>query len=372
MLWSLIITLAIISGQLPKLSIGYNANLSLLDTTIGFLCIFGFIRLRFQLKKTPKFIIFALLFTVVAIISLILTPLHLQFAEYLVSSLYILRFSLYILFAWLVCSEAFRDFKNKINETLIYSGLGLVGLGLMQFIFLPDLDFISKMGWDPHYFRTVSTFLDPNFAGAFFVLTLLLLSKKTKIFYIITYLALLTTFSRSSYLMFLVSGLTFSILEKSKKEAAYTILLFVILLLSFQAYTQFVSEPRNIDREQSASSRLNTWQQGWQLFSYHPILGIGFNAYRFAIREYNLGDEKFIKSHGSTSNDSSLLFVLATTGIIGLVSYLCFLFTILVYSNNRNTAPVLLGLLVHSIFSNSLFFPPILLWLILISIAPKK
>ncbi len=172
--------------------------------------------------------------------------------------------------------------------------------------------------------------------------------------------------------MFLTSGLTLSVFEKSKKIAFKTVLLFLILLLGFQIYTQLVSKPRHIDREQSASFRLSTWQQGWQLFSSHPILGVGFNAYRYGLREYGLADAKFLQNHGSSGNDSSLLFVAATTGIIGLISYLFFLFSLIWKSKNYLLISAITGLLIHSFFANSLFFPSILLWVSLLKVSHTK
>lgn len=386
MLLSLIITLTILAGQLIRIPVGFG-GVTLLDTAIIILSFYALIKLKFQLKKPPHYIIIALVFLIIAVISLILTPLHLQFSEYLNSFFYIVRLAFYILFIQLVYSKAFPDFQKYINNTLIFSGVGLAMLGLLQFIILPDLGFLTKFGWDPHYFRTVSTFLDPNFAGAYFVLTLILLTQTSylqggialtprvfHILFLITFIALMTTFSRSSYLMFLISGLSLSFLQKSKKLMIKVIVLFIILLLGFQLYTQLVSKPRNIDREQSASFRLSTWQQGGQLFQSNPILGVGFNTYRYALKEYKLGNEQFLKSHGASSNDSSLLFVAATTGLIGLACYLLFLISLLKTGIRENfiLAASISGLLIHSLFANSLFFPPIFLWVIIISLNPKK
>lgn len=187
--------------------------------------------------------------------------------------------------------------------------------------------------------------------------------------FIIIYLALLTTFSRSSYLMFLISGLTLSFLKGSKTLFVKILVLFLILFLAFNIYTQAVAKPRNIERGKSASSRLNTWQQGWQLFSSHPLLGIGFNTYRVGLREFKLGDEQFLQSHGSSSNDSSLLFVAATTGILGFVAYLFFLISLIKQALTKNLilASAIIGLVIHSLFANSLFYPPILVWIILMT-----
>ncbi len=323
--------------------------------------------------------------------SLTLTPLRLTLLEYFLSFSYTGRFFLYVLFAWLIFSGAFRDFSQKIIRAFLIAGISFTVLGLLQFIFFPNLDFLTVAGWDPHYFRTVSTFLDPNFAGAFLVLTLIIISHLTcgliaqrgrhilapRVFYIvfaIIFLALLTTFSRSSYLMFLVSGLTLSILKKSKTIFIATLILFAILLSGFQLYINSIAQPRNINRERSASFRANTWQQGLELFQKSPVLGVGFNAYRYAVDQYNIGDKQFLQSHGSSSNDSSLLFVLSTTGILGLAAYIYFLWTLAKTPSKNKSLLIagLAGLSIHSVFANSLFYPPILAWILLISITSKK
>ena len=388
-IYSWILTLAITAGQLIKLPLSQNSGITLLDIAVILLCFLGLLKVKLKLIKPPLFLISAFVFAVIAILSLVLTPLHLRPEETLTSFLYTVRFGAYILLGWLIYSGAFAAFRNNIPRILIFSGLGLAVLGLLQFLFLPDLRFLQQWGFDPHYFRTVSTFLDPNFAGAFFVLTLLLLISKSYlvtpfgyvpggsnrtpgVFYIlftILYLALLTTFSRSSYLMFLISGITLAYLNKSKILLLSSLLLFTGLMLGFQIYSQVIAEPRNIDRARSASSRFNTWQRGLILFQKSPILGIGYNAYRYGLKQFNLGDEEFLQSHGSSSNDSSLLFVASTTGIIGLAGYLFFLFS-LIYS--KTITPAILGLIIHSLFANSLFYPPILAWILLISAASKK
>lgn len=374
-----ILAFAVTAGQLIRIPIGIGA-ITILDITISLFCLGGILRLKFNLKKPPRQIFAALIFLSLATISLIFTPLNLTKEEHFISFSYTVRFFLYVFFPWLAFSNAFGNLKENLTRVFLLSGISFAILGLLQFFFFPNLSFLNLSGWDPHYFRTVSTFLDPNFAGAFLVLTIMLIfqnfanyKKWNIIFFLIIFLALLTTFSRSSYLMLLVSGLTFSLLKKSKTFAFATILLFVLLLIGFQVYTNLVAEPRNIDRTQSASFRLNTWQQGLTLFQSHPFLGVGFNSYRYALKNYNLGDEQFLQSHGSSSNDSSLLFVASTTGILGLLVYLYFLWVLFKPSNGNFilTAGVA-GLLIHSLFANSLFYPPILAWLLFISVNPKK
>lgn len=379
-----ILTLSILAGQLIKIPIGTYGGVTLLDVAVLTFCIAGLLKLKFKLKIPPLFIKSALFFILIAVVSLILTPLNLQLGQYFISSLYIIRFSGFILLGWLIYVGVFPPLQKNIPQIFVYSGVSLAILGLLQFIFLPDLWFLTKWGWDPHYFRTASTFLDPNFAGSYFTLTLVLLTSylggrntmTRRVFYVmftITYIALLTTFSRGAYLGFAVGFLTLSILNKSFRWGIVTILLFSGLLMGFSSYQKLVAQPRGIDRAESAEFRLSTWQQGWQLLSSHPILGVGFNAYRFALREYDLADEQFLKSHGASTNDSSLLHIAATTGVPGLASYLFFLISLIwIGKQNFILQAGLLGLLAQSFFANTLFYPFILIWVVVIATFHKK
>lgn len=383
MIFEIPLIVSILAGQLIKFPLFGNLGPTLLDLTVFVLIILAFFRLRYKLKKPPIFIIAGFIFILIAILSLILTPLNLNFVEYLASFSYTLRLILYLSLGWVILSGAFVNLKKNIPSTLLLSGVGLSILGLLQFIIFPNLGPLQEFGWDPHYFRTVSTFLDPNFTGAYFVLTLTLIFQnragalnwsRHTIFFALVYLALLTTFSRSSYLMFLIGGLTLSYFNKSKAILLKTLILFIILMGGFYLYTYFVASPRNIDRTQSASSRINTWTQGIEIFKHSPILGVGFNSYRYAMREYNLSDSSFLQSRGSSTNDSSLLSVLATTGILGFIVYIIFIISILYagIKGNPSLTAGLSGLIIHSLFANSLFYPFIFLWVILMaSYSPK-
>ena len=376
MIPAIFFTFSIISGQIIKFPIfGINGP-TLLDLFVVLFSILGSLQLKFKFKTPPLSLKIFFVFLIICLISLLMTPLHLNFSGYLFSFSYIARLFFFLLFALTVYSNAF-SFQKYLPEVFIYSGLGLAILGILQLIFIPNLLFLQSSGWDPHVFRTVSTFLDPNFAGAYFSLTLFIIIdnifrdkknyKKPIIFLGIIFIALLTTFSRSSYLMFLLGGITYSFLTKNKLSVLLYSVLFLILLLGFYLYTQLVALPMHIDREKSASFRLNTWQEGATLFQKSPILGVGFNSYKFAISEYQLADGDFLKTRGASSNDSSLLFVLSTTGIVGFFAYLLFVLGVL---NRSKTSDKLLfasvsALFLHSFFANSFFYPFILSWILL-------
>lgn len=370
---SVFFVLSILAGQLVKFPLFTIQGPTLLDIFVILISLIGTFKIKFKLRKPTLVIKSGLLFCLIAILSLIFTPLHLSKSEYIISFSYTLRFFIYLYFGWVIYSNAFNKFKEQISKTLLISGVGLAILGLVQFIFLPNLQFLQPLGWDPHYFRTVSTFLDPNFTGAYFVLTFFLLfslraRRAWQLFlFSIVYIALLTTFSRSSYLMFLISGLIYATLQKSRKLGIIIIVLFLGLLLGFQIYSQLIAKPRGINREQSAAFRLDTWQQGLDLFNKSPILGVGFNTYKYALREYHLSDLGFLDTRGATTNDSSLLYVLATTGVLGFLTYLMFLFSLTKtgMKNNIILSAAIGGLIFHSLFANSLFYPFILVWIFL-------
>ncbi|MDO8619073.1 MAG: O-antigen ligase family protein [Candidatus Daviesbacteria bacterium] len=377
MLFPVLILLSILAGQLIKIPLITNGGATILDLSVLVLCTFGLFKLKFQFKSPPLFIKFGLIFASIATLSLILTPLPLNLSEKIISFFYTVRFASYLLLGWLIYSSIFPDIRKNIEKVLIYSGFILSLIGLLQFIFVPDLGFLSAEGWDPHVLRTVATFLDPNFMGAYFALTLLLITHANifrnnlnlkKLLFIIIFIALFTTFSRGAYLVFFVSLTVLSILKRSTHLGILTILLSFSLAVGYFSYNRQIAEPRHIDRTESASYRLGTWQQGLTIFQRNPILGVGFNTYRKALQQYNLGSEQFILSHGASSNDSSLLYVAATTGIIGLISYLFFLLAMITQRKNPVLQAGLLGLLAQSFFANTLFYPFLFIWLILVAV----
>lgn len=379
----LILLAGLVSGQLIKFSSQGSSGPILLDLSVILFDILALINLKFQLKKPPVILKLIFLFIIVSFISIIFTPLVLNTDEYINSLSYSVRFISYIFMGWLIYSQAFKVSAKSIINMLIFSGFILAILGILQLIFIPNLGFLSESGWDPHYFRTVSTLLDPNFAGSYFALTLLLMisqygnfirKKFWIIIFVVVYLALITTFSRTATLVLAVSFFTYSLLKKSVQMFLLTLVLLLGIGLGYIMYNHQIAKPRNIDRQQSAAFRLSAWEQGWQIFLKAPLLGVGFNSYRFAVREYRLGETGFLSSRGSSTNDSSLLFVASTTGIIGLITYLIILFSLEKealknhFQNKRAgtlLASALPALLLASFFINILFYPLILVWVIL-------
>ncbi len=385
----LILILSLLAGQLIKIPISGLSGITILDLVVLGLCLVGLFKLKFKLAKPPQYILFGFIFILIGLISLLINPLKLTLPDRLVSLSYAGRFVGYLGLGWLISQGGLPQIKKNLINILVISGVGLAILGLLQLIFIPNLYFLADSGWDPHYFRTVSTLLDPNFLGGFLTVTLLLLTlilfqkkdpiqlvipqKWLKLCFILVYLALVTTFSRSAAIMFGIAFLSVCLIIRSKKMIILSALLGIGFGVAFLLYHQFIAAPRNIDRTQSAEFRLNDWQEGLTIFKSAPIIGVGFNSYRYALDKYQLASPGLVQSRGGSSNDSSLLFVADTTGLLGLAFYLLMLLSILKRSFIQvKSSPIwavslfagLSGLIINSFFINSLFYPWELFWMV--------
>ncbi len=108
---------------------------------------------------------------------------------------------------------------------------------------------------------------------------------------------------------------------------------------------------------------------------------MGFNAYRYA--QVDFGFRKAfpqIPSHADSGTDNSYLFVLATTGVVGFICYIFYLYSIIhevwIHKNRKGREVVIASFLtvaIGTLFINLLFYPAILLWLmILLSLTQSK
>jgi hypothetical protein len=249
----------------------------------------------------------------------------------------------------------------------------------VQYIWYPYLRNLSYLGWDPHLYRVFSTLLDPNFAGILFLCTLWLgvylwtLGKKRWLVGLseaIVLGAFLLTYSRSAYLALIVSVITYAILSKKARMAIAIIIVFlgVLFLLPHKD-----GEGVKLLRTVSTVARLGNWQRGVTLISEAPLLGHGFNTLRYVQRAHGWVDDSIIVSHAGAGLDSSAEFIWATTGILGFGIYAWLIARMVGIANLARSKPkyrvlgsvviaTLIGVLVDSQFSNSLFFPQIAMW----------
>lgn len=299
------------------------------------------------------------LFIWTGVMSLVANAFRYPMNELFTGSLYLVRWILYAS-VYFVAQRASPQF---IFAGLYGFGVSLAALGLVQYVWYPYLRNLSYLGWDPHLFRVFSTLLDPNFAGIIFVLTLFLgiRQKYSLVGQGVTLLAFFLTFSRSSYLAFFV-GLFF-ILKKTKYMfAALTIFFLIVLLLPKPD-----GEGVKLFRTASTFARVGNWQRGLELIREPRPFGFGFNTLRYEQRRRGWVDDSQMISKAGAGLDNSLLFVWATVGVLGLA-----VFSWLLGLQIRMNPPVMAAVLVHSMFSNSLFYPWVMLWLWFLFAAGEK
>lgn len=357
-------------GEIVRIDLGNSIVVKPLDIGVGILVLSWIIFKFFKKQKINQTRILtpAILFVLSGFFSLIISSLHLSSQEFLVAFSYLLRWAAYA-GIFFVVSDFDKEIKKKISNLLIVAGSLIVGLGYLQYFFYSSLKNLFYLGWDEHMYRMFSIFLDPNFAGAFFVLFFLFLInlfvKEKKVFIglllALTLGAIFLTFSRSALIMLIASsGILFVLLNRKIWIALLLGIVFVALIISSK---YFDVENINLFRVVSSQARLETSKNAIKIIGDQPIFGVGFNAYRYAQLRYGfINDKAEVVSHADAGVDNSILFVLATTGIVGFLFYNLMWIKIIKTANALVIASVM-GLLINSLFINSLFYTYIIFWL---------
>lgn len=366
--------ISIVCGVVIKLPIELPfVNIYLFDiaSIITFITIlFNIHKFRFIIKHDPIFRYFGI-FILICFVSIILSPIKLTLSDKLISSLYIVRliiyFSIYLSVSYLLRVKIIT--RGKIIKYLSVTGILLAIVGWLQYFLYPDLRNLFYLGWDPHYKRIFSTFFDPNYLGLIFVLTIITLFEFNKSIVsiwglrIFTFITLLFTYSRSSYVSLIISAFYYSITRK--KSVAI-----ILVITAFISTIFFLPRPGGegvkLERIFSINERITSMNEGIRLFTDHPLIGVGFNTLRYAKIQYGFTRPNSIDNHSSTGIENSFIFVASSTGLAGLLFYLIWLYQIFIRGADMVKIS-LIAVVVHSLFINSLFFPPVMIWIWIIA-----
>lgn len=372
-------------GVLIRVSLIGNAAFTPLDVIVGIIGL-GVLATSIKKKSLPEPYGISkalLLFVAFGLVSLLVNASKFSLEQVTISALYALRFLWYSLLLFSAINLSNKN-KSKLQSIFFVSGAVTVLFGFVQYFFYQNLRNLYYLGWDDHLYRMFGTFLDPNFAGAFFVLFLLysgfLLSKQKNLkgkasigiiaILFLTFIAIILTHSRSAALMLLIAIPIAGYKLVSAKVLVTAVLLFV---LAFGIFSNTHVENLNPFRIASTEARILSAIDGYAVFSKNILIGTGFNAYRYAQVKYGLKSESGAAiSHADGSTDNSYIFVLATTGVIGFllfINYYKLLITMLVKSKMKNKSFIIalvVGFLVDSFFINSLFYSLLLAWVMVV------
>lgn len=277
-----------------------------------------------------------IIFLGVAVLSLIINFKQATPSGLPLSAFYLLRL---IIYPSLFFATRYIGFARLKKPLLISIGIFFL-LCLLQYLVFPDMRYLKNLGFDDHYFRLIGSFYDPNFTGAVLAGIALYFVAKSKLLLSLPFVGLLAlTFSRASYLVFFV-GLIYLLLTHKKTKL---LLLLVLLGVTIYLIPKPSGEGVNLLRTFSVYSRLGSWQQGVTLFIQKPLIGWGYNTLR------GIDGTRF-------QTDNSFIYLLATTGIIGLLSFIHLLLKLNESTKNGSIKILIISLLIHSLFNNSLFY----------------
>lgn len=266
---------------------------------------------------------------IIMAVSLLLNLGREDLREWLNGSLYFVRWLEYLVLFW-IGQDLFRTHARAYRYLAILIGTGVILaiLGFIQLKIFPDFTFMVPQGWDPHIGRLLSTWFDPNYLAGYFDVLLAVslavaLSRPWReagwwwAATAILSLATLLTFSRSGYVGFLVAaGIVTAI--RSRVALFIGILAMVAAIMFVPRIQQRVIGIRTID--ETAQLRLVSYRNALTVIGDHPVIGIGYNLYKYVQVEYNFLTKT--DEHSASGSDSSLLTVWVTTGTIGFLIYL--------------------------------------------------
>lgn len=360
-------------SQLTQIPFTAGIRIYMHDIMIGLLwlvVIFNYKSfLPFKNPKKNSLFLPSILFIGISAISLVIALLSLTFSQVFLGSLYLIRWTLYSGVGIASCLIIQNDasFKKQVTQRLIIVGASTSIFGLFQYLLYPDLRNLYYLGWDPHYLRIFGTFLDPNFLGLVIVLTLIITIVAMKNSWakysllVINSLTLALTYSRSSFVSVVCALLTLFIFKKQKKLILILLGMGIVIFFFLPKGPQ--SEGIQLERLATLKSRAESIEKGLVLFRRSPFIGVGFNTLRFhqKINPQKFREE-FIPENAAGGIENSFIFLLATTGILGFISYIYLLRNM--YKRGDPILKVsLIAVFIHSLFNNSLFYPWIMIWI---------
>ncbi len=257
-------------------------------------------------------------------------------------------------------------------KSLLFMAVIIAIFGWFQYIYFYDLRDLKFIGWDDHYYRLQSTLIDPGYTGIVMLLGIIVSAhlwlKNNKLLYILyclfLFISLLFTYSRASILALLASILFYPIIQK-KFKTKIIIILISLILSAILILPRKSSEGSKLERTFSIFAKFRNYNQTLVIFKNNPLFGVGYNNLCSARIINNFGD--IYPSHSCSGSDNGILFILATSGIIGLFIFLRLTLVILeIIKYSGHYTLILLSLLavfVHGMFLNNFFYSWILGWL---------
>jgi O-antigen ligase len=339
-----------------------------------------FLAAFFRFQKLQVFEVMLLFFYLVYVLSG-------AFSLYATSSLrvmlgIILYVIFYILMKGILGMFKKRELENGIaNAGLLFNGGSLLlyvwGLKSNGFSLLGDGVIRYGAWFDRDYPRLIGLIEDPNYFVFYNTLffTFYLCKRDSWKNNFGLFLCLITsvlTFSRGGLLILMVIFMVYFILNKPANQWRLIISTFSFLsiawvasyLLGFRVLDILQNRFQDFSND-GGSGRLELWGRAWDFFTSNPLFGIG--ASNFAdYNAFKYGDQLVVHN--------TFLEILTESGLIGLLIYILFVFTVLFQifkANFHRKHPFLfltfLGFIFQMMFLSLIFNDMFLLFLAILS-----
>jgi hypothetical protein len=277
--------------------------------------------------------------------------------------LYLARIIAYLLFIWLIKQKKNPSYAPK--KGFLLAGTLIGGWGILQYLLLPDTRFLHIFGWDNHYYRLISTLLDPAFTGMILVLTFGLwqsgefsktFSKFKLLIQVLLSVGVAATFSRASYLALFILLILLLLTQRIHLKRALLIgLIFIAAVLTLPKPG---GEGVNLTRTSTTEARSKNAQQNLVY-----LKGAQWLWGRGLFNSDNTADYQ-TSSHAAFP-DSLPVLLLNATGVGGSLLTLMVAKKWLInwWKKDSLWASLLLVVLIHSLFNNTLLQPFVFLFI---------
>ena len=189
----------------------------------------------------------------------------------------------------------------------------------------------------------------------------------------ILFIAFVLSYSRAAWLSMMIALMVWAIIKlKIRFQPVFiTVVVFLALVFSFQTQivmylernsdesssnlTEHFSSMTNISTDASNLERLNRWSCALRMFEERPVFGYGPGTYMFQYAKYQLKKDRTIISTNAGDGGnahSEYLGPLSESGILGLITFLILIITVLytgVHTWSRLTDKRLKGLILAAI-----------------------
>ncbi|MGL5623285.1 O-antigen ligase family protein [Cetobacterium sp.] len=251
----------------------------------------------------------------------------------------------------------------------------VIGGGIIGYIYKLSISYLERLGYIKGLYwgarisggEEVWRYAPMIAFGVVVILCLMIFRKNSlkvniglSILLLLTLEVLVKTQNRGNWIAVICCFILMMIL-KLEKKAIVSILIFCIVL--FGISKKYSNNPYvyrlNTIVQKGDSARLEIWKASIDIFKKSPINGVGYSYKNFMNAET---PEKYVylPKHGHGHSHNSLLYVLATMGILGILSYIALTLKILWFSfKNRNLDYSIVFFMILSIQVFSFFETPV-------------